>query len=421
MDFRRFLQTIRRYKILVVLMALVGLGIGVAFTVLRPPLLSTQALIQLPPTRYIQTQVIIADSNPVLTSALPSVQPPVTLAQLRTRVQVSNPSPTVLEINAKGVTAAQAESIANAVGVSYLHEISLPRNPNGAILGRFLSKATIASGAALRDRVLAGVLGFLVGALCGAIIGLTRSSSDKRLRRRDEIADAIGIPVLASIPARHPTDSAGWAKLLDSYVPDVVHAWSLRKALRHLGLTDFRGASGAGNSLTVFSLSTDRGALALGPQLAVFAASLGIPTALVVSAGQDATATATLCAACAVTSGAPGRRFNMRVSVAGEDGNDRLPSAALTIVVAVVDSRAPHVAGTIRTSTAVLGVTAGGATAQQLARVAVSAASDGREIAGILVANPDPTDLTTGRLPQSIRPSHRRQPTRLTGTSETVQ
>ena len=58
----------------------------------------------------------------------------------------------------------------------------------------------------------------------------------------------------------------------------------------------------------------------------------------------------------------------------------------------------------MRATATVLGVSAGAATAEQLARVAASAAADGRDIAGILVADPDPADHTTGRLPQLARP-----------------
>ncbi len=62
-----------------------------------------------------------------------------------------------------------------------------------------------------------------------------------------------------------------------------------------------------------------------------------------------------------------------------------------------------------------LGVSAGAVTAAQLAGVAVSAAADGRQIDGMLVADPDPADQTTGRVPQLARPARRRMPTRLTG------
>jgi hypothetical protein len=248
------------------------------------------------------------------------------------------------------------------------------------------------------------------------MIALGISRTDRKLRERDEIADAIGVPVVASIPVGHPSDAAGWTKLLEGYEPGVVHAWSLRKALHHLGLTDYRG--GTGPSLCVLSLSTDVGALALGPQIAVFAASLGIPTALIISSQQDTNATATLSAACTVTPVMrSGRPSQLRVIVGDHDDLDRRAGTALTIVVAVVDGRAPRVTGTMRTTATVLGVSAGAATAEQLARVAVSAAGDGRDIAGILVADPDSTDHTTGRLPQPARPSHRRQPTRLTGTT----
>ena len=96
---------------------------------------------------------------------------------------------------------------------------------------------------------------------------------------------------------------------------------------------------------------------------------------------------------------------------------DRQPDAALTVVVAVVDGQTPQVADTMRTTATVLGVSAGAATAEQLARVAASAAADGRDIAGILVADPDPADHTTGRLPQLARPTQRRRPTRMTGTT----
>ena len=70
---------------------------------------------------------------------------------------------------------------------------------------------------------------------------------------------------------------------------------------------------------------------------------------------------------------------------------------------------------TMHTTSTVLGVSSGAATAEQLAQVAVSADADGREIIGILVADPEPTDHTTGRIPQLSRSAHRRLPTRLTG------
>src|SRR5208283_3932873 len=130
---------------------------------------------------------------------------------------------------------------------------------------------------------------------------------------------------------------------------------------------------------------------------AVFATSLGIPTALVIGPQQDENAAATLRTACTVPlPTSQNGRGRLRIAVCDANDFDRLPSAMLTVVVAVVDGHTPRMPETMRTTTTVLGVSAGAATAEQLARTAVSAAIDGREIIGLLVANPDPADTTTG-------------------------
>lgn len=122
--------------------------------------------------------------------------------------------------------------------------------------------------------------------------------------------------------------------------------------------------------------------------------------------------TATLRVAC--NTHPPVRQGGMLRLAVAERGAS-LPDASLTIVVAVVDSRSPRMTRLIRTNLTVLSVSSGAATAEQLARVAVNAASDGRQLDGILVANPDPADPTTGRIPQMVRPIHRVQPTRVAG------
>ena len=181
------------------------------------------------------------------------------------------------------------------------------------------------------------------------------------------------------------------------------------------------GDEGGSSSLVVMSLSSDPGALALGPQLAVFAASLGIPTALVIGPQQDANAAATLRTACAAPPPAASKRSgHLQVVVSDEWGLAGQPAAELTVVVAVVDSRTPQLSDTIRTTTTVLGVSAGAATAEQLALAAVSAAADGREVAGILVADPESSDHTTGYVPQLAQPMRHRLPTRLTSTTTEI-
>jgi capsular polysaccharide biosynthesis protein len=419
LDLRRSLRMVRRHKIMVMVFAALGTLACASYTMLHPPMPVSNALVVLPPsTHNVATQVVIATSDPVLADVLRRADLSISAEALRSRVQVEDITSNVLSINAQGTTAAQAESTANAVADSYVAYVTSPRGP-GQVQARVLELATNADEGSLALRlVVTGALGALLGALIGAVIAIAISRKDRRLRERDEIAGSIGIPVLASIPVARPSDASGWAKLFEEYRPGALHAWSLRRALHHLGLTNVRGENGA--SLAILTLSSDRRALALGPQLAVYSASLGIPTTLVVGPHQDASAIATLRAACAVPPPAGSRRSShLQVNVMDHDGAD-WPHAGLTVVVAVVDARTPQVAKTMRTTVAVLGVSAGAATAEELARVAASAADDGRQIAGILMADPDTTDHTTGSLPQLPSPVHRRLPTRAAdATTET--
>ena len=202
-------------------------------------------------------------------------------------------------------------------------------------------------------------------------MALAIGRSDRRLRARDEIAKRIGIPVLASVPVAHPSAAAGWTKLFESYKPAAVHAWQLHTALRQAGMTrpglgrhadTVVGSSlnrgdrpfsmydddGGPFTLGVLSLSSDSRALALGPQLAVFAASQEIPTALVIGPQQDAAATATLRTACAAPpSEASTRHGQLQVTAYDEGAVDMKADTSLMVVVAVVDSRAPKMPDTM--------------------------------------------------------------------------
>ncbi|MGH3401116.1 MAG: YveK family protein [Streptosporangiaceae bacterium] len=414
LDLKRSLRIVRRHWIIVGVFALLGVLAGAGYGTVKPPMLSSQALVALPAnTHDVSTQVVVADSTPVLLQALPHVQPGMSLQVLRNRVSVTSLTTNIVSITAMGRTAADAQITANAVASSYITYANSTKSAAGKVHAQVLQQATGATGTSpLLFLVLAGFLGLLAGTLVGSIAVLAMFRGDRRLRERDQIADSIGLPVLAALPVWHPSSAAAWVKLLGDYQPDAVHAWRLRTALHYLGLAgvstpDTRG----GQSLTVLSLASDRRALALGPQLAVFAASLGIPTTLVIGPQQDASSTATLRTAYA---GPPQSAGRLRVIVVDHDNAPWHADTRLVIVVTVVDGRHPQVAETIRTNATVLGVSTGAVTATQLASVATSAATDGRQIDGILVADPDPADHTTGRVPQLARPPQL-GPTRLPG------
>jgi capsular polysaccharide biosynthesis protein len=388
---------------------MLGLLAGAVYTVLNPPMYTADALVALPASIQNATaQAVIASGNPVLAAAARSIDLAMSPQALSSRVQVTTPFSGVISISAQGETAAQAVDTANAVADSYVAYIDAANISQGQVQARVLQFAVSASKTPLLVPVLvtAGI-GALAGAAVGAVGVLAAWRGDRRLRLRDEIADAISVPVLASVTVRHAANADGWARLLDEYEPGIGDARRLRNALDYLRLGE---VSSDDSSLTVLSLASDRRALALGPQLAVFAASQGIRTVLVVDGRPDVSTTAALRAACSITP-SPRRSSQLRVTVAEDDG-PYWPDAALTVLVTVMDAWVPRIADTVRTHALVLAVSAGSATAQQLARVAATAGDDGRYVAGILVADPDPADLTTGRLPQLGRRTQ--MPTRTT-------
>jgi capsular polysaccharide biosynthesis protein len=416
LDLRRSLQILRRRLVTVGIAAALGFLAGAAYTELNPPMHAATALVVLPSsTADTGAQVLIADSSPVLAGALRGVKPAVSVPALRSRVQVTSLTTNLISITAQAGTATQAEQMANALADSYVAYADSPNAPKGQTPAEVMQYAANATETRLLVRMLAtGFLGALLGALIGSVAVLAIGRNDRRLRERDLIADAIGVPVLASISVRHPTDTARWGRLLDDYEPGAADAFRMRSALTDLGLAEITSADGgAGSSVTVLSFSFDRRALALGPQLAAFAASLGIPTALVIGPQPDTKTAAALRAAASSSSRRSGQ---LQVTSTESDNLDQQPDAVLTVVVAVVDGQTPQLAQLMRTDAMVLGVSAGAATGEQLARIAASAAADDRRVAGILVADPDPTDPTTGRLPQLARPTQPQLPTRLAGT-----
>lgn len=417
LDLRSAVNIVRRHRLLVGVLLILGIVCAGAYAVLNPPKLTSQALVVLPSTgnANMPTQVVIADSDPVLSAALDHIGNGATLQTLRKEVKANSLTSNVIGISASASNGANAEAIANAVANSYVAYVGAATSPVGHIPARLLQPAVTATGLTLvKELIYAAAIGAFGGALIGAIAALAVSRQDRRLRTRDEIANSIGLSVLASLPVKRPSDAPGWMKLLTDYEPAVVHAWRLRVVLEQLGITDPGQRNGrAGASVAVLSLATDKGALALGPQLAAFAAMQGIPTALVIGPQQDSTVTAALHTACSSPLQAGDRTRFLRVFTSDDARNFEGTGAALVVAVIVVDSKAPQLVDTVPTRTMLLGVTSGAATAEQLARAATVAATAGRPVSGILVADPDSEDQTSGRIPQLGGPVGRMQPTRI--------
>ena len=434
-NLRRSMRIVRRYKGIVGGFAFLGLVAGVGYAVLNPPQQTSSALVILPtPKPNIQTDTLIAESAPVLTAALPKIGHAMTLTALHQGITATDATGNVISVNATDKTASEAEDDANAVAASFLSFIGSANSPVGAVAGRvFVPASTATSGGAVKQFILYGPIGLVAGLLIGFIVALRKDRGDRRLRTRDEIANSIGVPVLAAVEAAQPGDAQAWLRLLAEYQPDAVQAWTLRTTLARLrsasGGADpgqnagpGNGAGGVGGpgrtAIAVVSPAADPAALAIGPQLAVFASSLGIPTALIVCTQAPGEANTTLRAAAAAWSPASAAQANTLRVIAASDADLQggLPGAALTVIVTTVDDAAPQVSEAVRAHATVLAVSPRVATPEQLARVAASAADAGGNVVGIMVANPEPDDATTGFAPAMGR-QPRELPTRMNGTT----
>jgi capsular polysaccharide biosynthesis protein len=415
LDLKRSAQIVWRLRALVGGVIALGFLAGAVYTVLSPALYVSTTFVVVSPSTPIASQAAVVTSPQVLVPALHTVDRGLTLDALTERIHSQYAALGLMSITAAGTTPSQAIQTANLVTRTYLAYVGSGASPYGKLEVRPFEAATSAEGTPLEVRLLyAAGAGVLLGAIIGVIIAVAVGRTNEPLRERDQIADSVGVPVLGSVRTRPPGRAAGWQKLLEGYEPAPADAWRLHKVLCELGYSPSGPVSLArdGHSVAVLSLSSDRKALALGPQLAAFAVAQGIRATLVLDTRSGGKATAALRAAATAATG-PRRLENLGVLVVDED-DAAPPSGGLAVVVSVVDGRAPRVASTMRATTTLLGVTAGAVTSQQLVRVVASAAGDGRDIEGILVANPDPADPTTGRLPQLARAGQHRMPRRMT-------
>lgn len=264
---------------------------------------------------------------------------------------------------------------------------------------------------------LNGLAGAGLDLLVVAGVIVVRGRRERSMRSRDEIADAVGIPVVASLRSRAPKSVAAWTTLLGAYTPDNVEMWTLRQVVRlltpgHPGSLVPEPASGAGPShVVVITLAGDMQALAIGPQLASFAASTGLRTRLVTAQTHDAGDP--LWAACA---GIP-TEAQPRPGLSVDTRSSAHATGDLSVDLAVIDRVRPHVQlkGSDRAAV-LLAVTAGAATADELARAALAADDSGHPIDRIVVVDADPLDRTTGRLAPAERAQHVVLPSLMTGS-----
>ena len=191
LDLRSSIQAVRRHRNFSGAILVLGLLVGAAYAVLKPPPLSSTALVVLPqppprtPTRLhpgvanseIATQVVVASSDPVLADALPHVSPAMSLQALESKVQVTNVAGSILSITATGATAAEAEATANAVADSYIAYVGSANSPVGVCVGQDpRARLLPRRGTKLPERIaIYALLGLIGGALVGLIVAIAMS------------------------------------------------------------------------------------------------------------------------------------------------------------------------------------------------------------------------------------------------------
>lgn len=289
-----------------------------------------------------------------------------------------------------------------------------------------------ASPAQTQPVVVRGTLFVGVGAaaalLLAAAVVILRGRGEKALRSRDQIADSIGVAVVASLHSRTPRSVAGWVNLLRGYAPGSADAWALHQLLQRFTIESGTGTQPGparrsraqqegqhqSTRLLVLTLEGDQSTLAVGPQIACFAAASGRQTRLVTSSHRHES-TDSLRAACSRI----GSDEQPRPGLLVDSLSDALGHGELVVHSIAVSRQRPatHIPR-LDDAVTLLAVSSGGASAEDLARVALAADEAGVPLDGIVVANPDPLDRTTGRLLPAQRAVLAPLPSLMTGAPE---
>ena len=138
-----------------------------------------------------------------------------------------------------------------------------------------VQKATVQPVSKYGLPIEAGVIGFLIGLLGGAVFVLVRAQRGSRLRFRDEIARVAGASVVASLEAPGCATASAWRDLLEGS-RRATDEWALR-----LILDSVRNGAAPCSAVRVISFANDSAALTTGPRLALHAATNGIRTSFV--------------------------------------------------------------------------------------------------------------------------------------------
>jgi capsular polysaccharide biosynthesis protein len=267
---------------------------------------------------------------------------------------------------------------------------------------RVLEPATSANGPSLLASAVPFLLAALVALAAGCAAALWRDRRDDRARRRQDIAAAIGAPVLASLQARRGSKSDSSA--IASRHGDHNDEQTLRHLERRL-----TNSEDARTGFVVVSLTGDDAAIQIVRQLSEAAAQSGLDTALFVPPAREP-----LDGLKVPPTGVPGApRDNPTIHELQRPSDDAAPNADLAIVLVVTDGSKLELPRWSASMPAVMSVSAGFARRDELAMVSAMMRAASRPFAGVIVTNPDPRDGTSASQLPTTEPQI--FPTRITG------
>ena len=249
----------------------------------------------------------------------------------------------------------------------------------------------------------------------GATLALSYERRDRRLRLRDDIARAAGVPTVASVTTTAAHSAEERLELMTRYEPSLDASFGLRWILRHL-LTAHDDVPAR---VAILLHPGDEGAQAVPLQFAAFSARAGVRTALEDPTLQPGTDNATR------GEGKLEPTLPNLWLVDGETDARAIEHCDPQLVIGVLaaDGGPLERADTGRMTTTLLAVSAGFATSETLAAISMAATESGRSLLGVIVANPEPRDDSSGReppeatepratLPFSLTPTHRAEGSR---------
>lgn len=242
------------------------------------------------------------------------------------------------------------------------------------------------------------LIGGSIGLLAGVVSALWRAQRNPRLYRQVDIADAVRVPILASLEAPRTRGAREYRELLEGWEPNALEKLALHDAYGLLGLSSTPPHA----NLVVLTLAGDHQAHFVAVKLAAFSATAGVDTAFVV--GPSDSSVASLRLACGVGSESEPPRPNLRVYGFSDVGDIELNNFALTVILASGPPgyHLPPMGG--RRTVVTLAVSAGIATAEMLAAVAASSLNAGHPVRGVFLANPERGDrgVTAPDAPASV-------------------